>query len=144
MYDDSPRTATCVAYGQSDDRYGGVRLVFISKSLYQDIVEAAGKKTEKRVKQVAQERKAATTTRMNLTAWQQTSINAQFDELGLIQGQKLMLIDLDRCTRCDKCVEACVESHTPGWFDWLPIFGNDRPRDAADCFWMGPRAAFRQ
>jgi Fe-S-cluster-containing hydrogenase component 2 len=29
----------------------------------------------------------------------------------LIQGQKLMVIDLDRCTRCDKCVEACAATH---------------------------------
>jgi Fe-S-cluster-containing dehydrogenase component/CRP-like cAMP-binding protein len=140
MYDDSPRTATCVAYGQSDDRYGGVRLVFVSKALYQQIVEASGKSSQKRVKQVAADRKAATATRMSLPAWQQASINAQFDELGLIQGQKLMLIDLDRCTRCDKCVEACVESHTPGWFDWLPVIGNDGPRDARSRLFLdGPR-----
>lgn len=140
MYDDSPRTATCVAYGQSDDRYGGVRLVFVSKSLYEEIVEATGKASTKRVKEVAKERTAATTSRMSLPAWQQASINSQFDELGLIQGQNLMLIDLDRCTRCDKCVEACVESHTPGWFDWLPILGNDGPRDGRSRLFLdGPR-----
>ena len=51
----------CIAYGQSDDRYGGVRLVFVSKSLYQQIVEATGKASQKRVKQIAKERTAATT-----------------------------------------------------------------------------------
>jgi Fe-S-cluster-containing dehydrogenase component/CRP-like cAMP-binding protein len=140
MYDDSPRSATCVAYGQSDDRYGGVRLVFVSKALYQKIVEATGKASKTQVKKVAAERKSATATRMSLPAWQQASINTQFDELGLIQGQKLMLIDLDRCTRCDKCVEACVGSHTPGWFDWLPILGNDGPRDGRSRLFLdGPR-----
>ena len=36
------------------------------------------------------------------------------EELGLIQGQNLMLIDLERCTRCDQCVDACVASHEDG------------------------------
>ncbi len=140
LYEDGPRTATCVAYGQSDDRYGGVRLVFVSRALYEKVIAAAEQPTAARVKEVAEERKAATTARMSLPAWQQSSINQQFDDLGLIQGQKLMLIDLDRCTRCDKCVEACVESHTPGWFDWLPILGNDGPRDGRSRLFLdGPR-----
>src|SRR5262249_35448581 len=33
------------------------------------------------------------------------------EQLGLVEGQKLMLIDLDRCTRCDECVKACVRTH---------------------------------
>ena len=140
MYENAPRTATCIAYGQSDDRYGGVRLVFVSKALYVKILHASAAPGAARVKQVASERQAATSSRMSLPAWQQASINAQFDELGLIQGQKLMLIDLDRCTRCDKCVEACVESHTPGWFDWLPLLGNDGPRDGRSRLFLdGPR-----
>jgi len=140
IFEGTPRTASCIAYGQSDDRYGGVRLVFVSKDLYRKVVKAAEKPTEDRVKEVVEERQAATSTRLSLPAWQQASINAQFDELGLIQGQKLMLIDLDRCTRCDKCVEACVDSHSPSWLDWLPIFPNTGPRDGRSrLFLEGPR-----
>ncbi len=36
------------------------------------------------------------------------------EELGLLQGQNMMLIDLDRCTRCDQCVDACVSAHDDG------------------------------
>jgi Fe-S-cluster-containing dehydrogenase component len=39
------------------------------------------------------------------------STTREFDELGLIQGQRLMLIDLDRCTRCGACVDACISAH---------------------------------
>ncbi|MBY0232923.1 MAG: 4Fe-4S binding protein [Gemmataceae bacterium] len=38
----------------------------------------------------------------------------EFQRQGLIQGRKLMLIDLDRCTRCDECVRACVDTHQDG------------------------------
>jgi Fe-S-cluster-containing hydrogenase component 2/CRP-like cAMP-binding protein len=37
-----------------------------------------------------------------------------FEELGLMQGQQLMLIDLERCTRCGDCVKACAETHSDG------------------------------
>ena len=39
----------------------------------------------------------------------------EYDELGLIQGQRLLLIDLDRCTRCGDCVTACVNTHDDGY-----------------------------
>jgi Fe-S-cluster-containing dehydrogenase component len=30
---------------------------------------------------------------------------------GLVEGNSIMVIDLDRCTRCDDCVRACAETH---------------------------------
>lgn len=38
----------------------------------------------------------------------------QVDDLGLLQGQNLMLIDLEKCTRCDQCAQACSEAHDDG------------------------------
>lgn len=32
-------------------------------------------------------------------------------DTGLIHGQSVLLIDLQRCTRCDECVRACADAH---------------------------------
>jgi Fe-S-cluster-containing hydrogenase component 2/CRP-like cAMP-binding protein len=35
----------------------------------------------------------------------------EFLQLGLYQGQKLLVLDLLSCTRCDECTRACADSH---------------------------------
>jgi Fe-S-cluster-containing hydrogenase component 2/CRP-like cAMP-binding protein len=35
----------------------------------------------------------------------------EFTGAGLYQGQNLLVLELNRCTRCQECVKACAESH---------------------------------
>jgi Fe-S-cluster-containing hydrogenase component 2 len=35
----------------------------------------------------------------------------EFTRTGLYQGQHLLVLDLNRCTRCQECVKACADSH---------------------------------
>jgi Fe-S-cluster-containing hydrogenase component 2 len=35
----------------------------------------------------------------------------QYVDQGLYQGQSMLVLDLDKCTRCDECTRACVEQH---------------------------------
>jgi Fe-S-cluster-containing hydrogenase component 2 len=35
----------------------------------------------------------------------------QYVEQGLYEGQSLLVLDLNKCTRCDECTRACVQQH---------------------------------
>jgi Fe-S-cluster-containing dehydrogenase component len=35
----------------------------------------------------------------------------EYLDQGLYQGQSILALDLDKCTRCDECVQACVQQH---------------------------------
>lgn len=44
----------------------------------------------------------------------QTISMQDFIRQELVQGQNLLLLDLDRCTRCDECTKACAATHGDG------------------------------
>jgi Fe-S-cluster-containing dehydrogenase component len=35
----------------------------------------------------------------------------EYIDLGLYEGQELLVLDLAKCTRCDECVRACADGH---------------------------------
>lgn len=121
-----PRSATCVP--ASHRRYGEaletvkstdeeiVELVQIPARTFLDLLarpEAAPLKAfvdrEIHKRRVAERDEAAAD-----EGPRRRKFSEEFERLSLVQGQKLMLIDLDRCTRCDECVRACVASHDDG------------------------------
>lgn len=124
-----PRNATVYAYDHPDggakqrlpdSRTGAVpsrvELLKISKQAFHDLL-LSSLTVHTKVKQViaSRELQAAAHTRSDISAFISTQAqSAAYEELGLVQGQQLMLIDLDRCTRCNQCVDACVASHDDG------------------------------
>lgn len=117
---DRPRSATCVAFGHIEDdperEVGTVQLVRISRALFEELK----RESPEFRKQLLAEAEKRTAEDRRLRARRSgaeatpSASTGRAEELGLIQGQKLMLIDLDRCTRCDECVRACVQSHDDG------------------------------
>ena len=112
---DEPRMATCtvldhpVIEGEKKRRAGRVELIRIAKD---DLLKLLDRYPQLRSKVEAEAAKRIEPE----TGLQQLPVSrsTQFDDLGLLQGQKLMLIDLDRCTRCDECVRACANTHADG------------------------------
>src|SRR5947207_3059892 len=94
------RTATCTALDH-------VELVRISGDDFRDMV-ARFPSVRTGLEAVAAERRAANQQRMQMVH------NLPIDQFlwqGLMEEQSLLILDLQNCTRCDVCVNACVDAH---------------------------------
>ncbi len=101
---DGRRTTSCAAL---DD----VELVRIDATVFRELLAAVPALKEKVVQQakeyLARQAKAAEAApgRVN------SSLLTQFTEQGLYNAQRLLVLDLDACTRCDECTKACSDTH---------------------------------
>ena len=94
------RTATCTALDH-------VELVRIRG---EDFAQMADRFPEVRrgLEQVAEERQRANRERMSMVR----SVPLEhFLAQGLMEAQSLLVLDLEKCTRCDNCVRACADAH---------------------------------
>ena len=94
------RTATCTALDH-------VELVRISGNDFRDMV-ARFPSVRTGLEAVAAERRAANQQRMQMV--HDVPID-QFLSQGLMEAQSLLILDLQNCTRCDACVNACADAH---------------------------------
>ncbi len=121
-----PRSATCLAFGHPDigQSVGGgggvvpsrVELVRVSRESFLEVCRSSPQLQARFAAQLELYRRR-TKERTESRPWderQPATLNPRFEELGLVQGQKLMLVDLDRCTRCGDCMRACVNTHGDG------------------------------
>jgi CRP-like cAMP-binding protein/Fe-S-cluster-containing hydrogenase component 2 len=94
------RTATCTALDH-------VEVVRVSGDDFRAMVERFPN-VRRGLEMVAEERRAANALRMQMT--HNVPID-QFLSQGLMEAQSLLVLDLEKCTRCDACVNACADAH---------------------------------
>jgi Fe-S-cluster-containing hydrogenase component 2 len=116
----APRTASAIAYDHpSDDQRrvaSRVELVRIPGQAFREFLGRVPRVAERVERQLARYQREDIARRAQ-PAWADPSLfsSPEFRDEGLIQGQKLLLIDLDRCTRCGDCVRACIRTHEDGY-----------------------------
>ncbi len=96
----SPRIATCTALDH-------VEAVRISREDF-DLMLERFPDVRNRLEAVARER--VEENRLRVTQVQNLPVD-QFLANGLMEAQSLLVLDLERCTRCDQCVRACADAH---------------------------------
>jgi Fe-S-cluster-containing hydrogenase component 2 len=106
------RRASAMAHeiGSKDDRprsaaAGRVELVRIDRALFEEVADEFPELHETAAHLAEQHSIRSSQQRHTM------GVENLAGSLGLLQGEKLMLIDLDRCTRCDDCVRACADTH---------------------------------
>ena len=107
------RSATCMAFSHADaDRDAtDVELVRVPKEVAKTIL--ADERLRVRINKLIDDR-LKNSAKPAETTIGPTVESRRAQELGLLQGQNMMLIDLDRCTRCGDCVQACINTHDDG------------------------------
>jgi CRP-like cAMP-binding protein/Fe-S-cluster-containing dehydrogenase component len=94
------RTATCTALDH-------VELVRVSGDDFRQMVERFPS-VRRGLEAVAEERRSANAQRMQMV---HSVPIEQFLSQGLMEAQSLLVLDLQNCTRCDACVNACADAH---------------------------------
>jgi CRP-like cAMP-binding protein/Fe-S-cluster-containing hydrogenase component 2 len=105
-----PRSATCTAFGQ------GVELVRLPGPVVAGLLELSPS-LGCRLREAAGQRQRQGRARARARAWEgdaEPIASREAERLGLVEGRKLMLVDLHACTRCDECVHAYVKTHDDG------------------------------
>ena len=117
MIRSAPRSASAFAVdhpvieGGRARRSADVELVKIKTADFEKVLAGSAEVKARLVKIATDRELEQVESKVRITP---TVHSQQIEDLGLLQGQNLMIIDLEKCTRCDQCATACRESHHDG------------------------------
>ncbi len=94
------RSASCIALDH-------VELVRISKKDFFHLIETHESLRSRFIELARDRLKSDVESQVHESA----TPKAEFLNQGLYNAQKLLVLDLDSCTRCDECVKACADTH---------------------------------
>jgi CRP-like cAMP-binding protein/Fe-S-cluster-containing hydrogenase component 2/ferredoxin len=97
------RTATCVALDH-------VELVRILAPEFHQMLDRFPD-VRAAIEHAAEQRARANTLKLRAADRSVNEPLSQFLEQGLMEAQSLLVLDLEKCTRCDQCVKACADAH---------------------------------
>lgn len=112
-----PRSSTCIAFGQprfGKEDLGEIELVQIPGEVFLQLMDAYPVIKARVDAEIAFREKRSTEHAQRIRPGAVARTTQESDRLGLMQGQKLMLIDMERCTLCLECVKGCVDAHDDG------------------------------
>jgi Fe-S-cluster-containing hydrogenase component 2/CRP-like cAMP-binding protein len=106
---DPRRTATCTALDH-------VELVRIDRDCFRGLLEAVPALKTDVLKSAAKRlgigsRESRVGNRGADVAASHAPLRREFVEQGLYNAQRLLVLDLEACTRCDECTKACSDTH---------------------------------
>lgn len=96
----TPRTASCTALDH-------VEVVRVPREDFQLMLDRFPEIRRKLEEEAAEHMEQ---NRLRVSQVADVSVD-QFLNQGLMEAQSLLILDLDRCTRCDQCVRACADAH---------------------------------
>ncbi|MFP6649074.1 MAG: 4Fe-4S binding protein [Pirellulaceae bacterium] len=86
----------------------------IDAGVFRSLLEGS-EQLSRTIGELVRERQAELDIRPEIGEASSWDSSPEFRDSGLIQGQNLLLIDLDSCTRCGDCVRACINTHDDGY-----------------------------
>lgn len=115
------RSASCVAYDHPPDdsgrKAGLVELVRIPSDVFRHLLEESPE-IDRSVMRLVDERQKEMEDIGDDPVWDSAAsvlAASEFRDAGFVQGQQLLLVDLESCTRCGDCIRAFMEAHDDGF-----------------------------